>query len=247
MISGMPRSPGLAASLAGPGLGRRGCLAGALMSATGARRRALRGHFSSARQAAQWPQEHRDARNRAGEPKRRSPGDPTILRRVTSVRELMEVRCPLSPRPPTVSPSGSGPSAGRPATRSATPRGTARPGRGGARLAGLGAYGVSFHDDDLIPFGSDDADRGRHIDRFTRRARGDRPGGADDDDEPVHPPGVQGRRRSPATTAAVRRFALRKVMRNIDLAARARRAHLRDLGRARGQRVRRREGRPGGA
>ena len=26
-------------------------------------------------------------------------------------------------------------------------------------LAGLGAYGVSFHDDDLIPFGSDDAAR----------------------------------------------------------------------------------------
>ncbi|MFI5081347.1 MAG: xylose isomerase, partial [Streptosporangiales bacterium] len=34
-------------------------------------------------------------------------------------------------------------------------------------LAGLGAYGVSFHDDDLIPFGSDDAARGRLIDRFT--------------------------------------------------------------------------------
>ena len=26
------------------------------------------------------------------------------------------------------------------------------------RLAELGAYGVTFHDDDLIPFGSDDAD-----------------------------------------------------------------------------------------
>ncbi len=27
------------------------------------------------------------------------------------------------------------------------------------KLAELGAYGVTFHDDDLIPFGSDDADR----------------------------------------------------------------------------------------
>ena len=35
------------------------------------------------------------------------------------------------------------------------------------RLAELGAYGVTFHDDDLIPFGSDDADARRdHIKRF---------------------------------------------------------------------------------
>ena len=34
------------------------------------------------------------------------------------------------------------------------------------RLADLGAYGVTFHDDDLIPFGSDDAARGEHIRRF---------------------------------------------------------------------------------
>src|ERR1700709_116801 len=27
------------------------------------------------------------------------------------------------------------------------------------KLAELGAYGVSFHDDDLIPFGSDEAER----------------------------------------------------------------------------------------
>ncbi|HEX3003993.1 MAG TPA: hypothetical protein VHO27_07270, partial [Angustibacter sp.] len=32
-------------------------------------------------------------------------------------------------------------------------------------LAKLGAYGVNFHDDDLIPFGSDDAERQRIIDR----------------------------------------------------------------------------------
>ena len=34
------------------------------------------------------------------------------------------------------------------------------------RLAELGAYGVSFHDDDLVPFGSDDAERERRIKRF---------------------------------------------------------------------------------
>src|SRR4051812_49703808 len=34
------------------------------------------------------------------------------------------------------------------------------------QLAKLGAYGVTFHDDDLIPFGSSDADRDVCIDRF---------------------------------------------------------------------------------
>src|SRR4051794_35552716 len=34
------------------------------------------------------------------------------------------------------------------------------------RLAELGAYGVSFHDDDLIPFGSADAEGGRLVGRF---------------------------------------------------------------------------------
>ena len=35
-------------------------------------------------------------------------------------------------------------------------------------LAKRGAYGVTFHDDDLIPFGSDDANRRTHIDRFKK-------------------------------------------------------------------------------
>jgi xylose isomerase len=34
------------------------------------------------------------------------------------------------------------------------------------RLAELGAYGVTFHDDDLIPFGSDDSAREGHLKRF---------------------------------------------------------------------------------
>ncbi len=36
------------------------------------------------------------------------------------------------------------------------------------KLAELGAYGVNFHDDDVIPFGSDDATRDRIIDRFKK-------------------------------------------------------------------------------
>jgi len=36
------------------------------------------------------------------------------------------------------------------------------------RLADLGAYGVNFHDDDLIPFGSDDVIRTEIIERFTK-------------------------------------------------------------------------------
>ena len=35
-------------------------------------------------------------------------------------------------------------------------------------LASRGAYGVTFHDDDLIPFGSDDTSRQGHIDRFKK-------------------------------------------------------------------------------
>jgi len=34
------------------------------------------------------------------------------------------------------------------------------------RLAELGAWGVTFHDDDLIPFGSDDSAREAAIKRF---------------------------------------------------------------------------------
>jgi xylose isomerase len=86
------------------------------------------------------------------------------------------------------------------------------------RLAGLGAWGVTFHDDDLIPFGSDDTERTRLIGRF-RDALAEtglvvpmmttnlfshpvfRDGGFTSNDR------------------AVRRFALRKVLRNLDLAA----------------------------
>jgi len=86
------------------------------------------------------------------------------------------------------------------------------------RLAELGAYGVTFHDDDLIPFGSDDKARDGHIARFKQAL--ERTGMK----VPMattnlftHPVFKDGAFTS--NDREVRRFALRKVMRNLDLAA----------------------------
>ena len=86
------------------------------------------------------------------------------------------------------------------------------------RLAELGAYGVTFHDDDVIPFGSDTAARDHHIKRF--RAAVDETGLV----VPMvttnlftHPVFKEGG--LTANDREVRRFAMRKVMRNMDLAA----------------------------
>ena len=86
------------------------------------------------------------------------------------------------------------------------------------RLAELGAYGVTFHDDDLIPFGSGDADRAKHVERF--RAALEETGLV----VPMvttnlftHPVFKEGG--LTANDREVRRFAMRKVMRNMDLAA----------------------------
>jgi xylose isomerase len=86
------------------------------------------------------------------------------------------------------------------------------------KLAELGAWGVSFHDDDLIPFGTGAAERDRIVERF-KAALADtgivvpmvttnlfthpvfRDGGFTSNDR------------------SVRRFAIRKVARNLDLAA----------------------------
>jgi len=85
------------------------------------------------------------------------------------------------------------------------------------RLAELGAYGVTFHDNDLIPFGAAEAERERLIKRF--RAALDETGLA----VPMmttnlftHPVFKDGGFTS--NDRDVRRFALRKVMRNIELA-----------------------------
>jgi xylose isomerase len=86
------------------------------------------------------------------------------------------------------------------------------------RLAELGAYGLTFHDDDLIPPGSSDSDRDKQIARF--RAALDETGLV----VPMvttnlftHPVFKDGGFTS--NDRSVRRYALRKVARNIDLAA----------------------------
>jgi xylose isomerase len=86
------------------------------------------------------------------------------------------------------------------------------------RLAELGAYGVTFHDDDLIPFGSDDAARENHVKRF--RAALEETGLV----VPMattnlftHPVFKEGGLTN--NDRDIRRYALRKVMRNMDLAA----------------------------
>ena len=86
------------------------------------------------------------------------------------------------------------------------------------KLAALGAYGVNFHDNDVIPFGSDDATRDDIIARFTQ--------GLADTGLVVttattnlfsHPVFKAGGFTN--NDREIRRFALRKVMRNVDLAA----------------------------
>lgn len=86
------------------------------------------------------------------------------------------------------------------------------------KLAALGAYGVTLHDDDLFAFGSSDSERRRMIDRLTAALTASglvvpmvttnlftqpvfKDGGFTSNDR------------------AVRRYALRKVLRNLDLAA----------------------------
>ncbi|MFV2022810.1 xylose isomerase [Micromonospora sp. LOL_023] len=86
------------------------------------------------------------------------------------------------------------------------------------QLANLGAYGITFHDDDLIPFGSDTASRDQHIARFRK---------ALDETGMVVPMVTTNLFSHPifkdggftSNDRSIRRFALRKVLRNIDLAA----------------------------
>jgi len=86
------------------------------------------------------------------------------------------------------------------------------------RLSDLGAWGVTFHDDDLIPFGSSPEERTRLITRF--RAALDETGlvvpmmTTNTFTHPVFKDGA-----FTSNDRGVRRFALRKILRNIDLAA----------------------------
>ncbi|OUE08176.1 xylose isomerase [Clavibacter michiganensis] len=86
------------------------------------------------------------------------------------------------------------------------------------RISELGAYGLTFHDDDLFAFGSTDAERQKQIDRLK---------GALSDTGIVVPMVTTNLFSAPvfkdggftSNDRAVRRFAIRKVLRNIDLAA----------------------------
>jgi xylose isomerase len=86
------------------------------------------------------------------------------------------------------------------------------------RLAELGAYGVSFHDDDVVPFGVDDDVRTKHLERFRRAlAETGMVVPMMTTNLFTHPVFKEGA--FTANERDVRRFALRKVMRNLDLAA----------------------------
>ncbi|CAM5596324.1 Xylose isomerase [Streptomyces fumanus] len=85
------------------------------------------------------------------------------------------------------------------------------------RLAELGAYGVTFHDDDLIPFGASESERQARVKRFRQalETSGLKVPMATTNlfTHPVFKDGA-----FTANDRDVRRFALRKTIRNIDLA-----------------------------
>src|SRR5665647_834460 len=86
------------------------------------------------------------------------------------------------------------------------------------KLAELGAYGLTFHDDDLFAFGSTDAERQKQVGRLTKALA---------DTGLIVPMITTNLFSAPvfkdggftSNDRAVRRFALRKVLRNLDLAA----------------------------
>ena len=84
-------------------------------------------------------------------------------------------------------------------------------------LAARGAHGVTFHDDDLIPFGSDDSSRRAHIDRFKKALEqtGMKVPMATTNlfTHPVFKDGA-----FTSNDKDIRRYAIRKVMTNIELA-----------------------------
>ena len=96
-------------------------------------------------------------------------------------------------------------------------RGPLDPVRTVSELAQRGAYGVTFHDDDLIPFGSSISERSAHIARFKKAL--------DENGMKVpmattnlfsHPVFKDGAFTS--NNRDIRRYAIRKVMTNIELA-----------------------------
>ena len=86
------------------------------------------------------------------------------------------------------------------------------------RLADLGAWGITFHDDDLVPYGTSEPERAAAIARF--RAALEETGlvvpmaTTNTFTHPVFKDGA-----FTSTDKDIRRYALRKIMRNLDLAA----------------------------
>jgi xylose isomerase len=96
-------------------------------------------------------------------------------------------------------------------------RGPLDPVRSVNELAARGAHGVTFHDDDLIPFGSDDSARRGHIDRFKKAlAETGMKVPMATTNLFTHPVFKDGAFTS--NDKDIRRYAIRKVMRNIELA-----------------------------
>ena len=86
------------------------------------------------------------------------------------------------------------------------------------KLNGLGAYGITFHDDDLVPFGSSVADRDKIITRFKEAlAETGMVVPMITTNLFTHPVFKDGGLTS--NNRDVRRYALRKVLRNVELAA----------------------------
>ena len=116
------------------------------------------------------------------------------------------------------------------------------PSRRSHKLAELGAWGVSLHDNDLVPWGTPPDRGGAHRRPLPRRARR-RPASASGWARPTCsaiPAFKDGAFTS--NDRGVRRAAIGKAMRAIDLSARLGRRGVRLLGRARGHRGRQRQG-----
>ena len=87
------------------------------------------------------------------------------------------------------------------------------------RLSELGAYGVTFHDDDLVPFGSSESEREKVIERFEGTlAKTGMKVPMVTTNTFTHPVFKDGGLTS--NDRSVRRYTLRKLMRQMDLAAR---------------------------
>jgi len=96
-------------------------------------------------------------------------------------------------------------------------RGALDPVRTVNELAARGAYGVTFHDDDLIPFGSDEGARRTHINRFKKAlAETGMKVPMATTNLFTHPVFKDGAFTS--NDKDIRRYAIRKVMKNIELA-----------------------------